>query len=89
MKTFTSDLERINSEMTDRTRLRFELYSRFEQGFLLSGATSIEDLLQDEVPETIEVCRSFCLQSLLEKNTATGHPFCLKSTVFQHKRDAQ
>ena len=54
-----SDLEKVNRQIKDRLKLRYELYTKFEQDFILEGCTAIEDLLQDHVPETIKVYQQF------------------------------
>jgi phospholipid-translocating ATPase len=56
-ETFKRNLESAKQNMVDREEMVREAYGEMESGLHLVGATGIEDLLQEDVVETIEkVC---------------------------------
>ena len=50
---FEAEVKAAEVDVENREALLMEAYDRLERGFVLLGATAVEDRLQDEVPETI------------------------------------
>ena len=50
---FFQDIEQAENDIVNREKLLSGIYSDFETGLTLLGATAVEDRLQDEVPDTI------------------------------------
>jgi P-type E1-E2 ATPase len=51
--TFTDECEQAEKDILNRDARLEAVYSDWEQGLTLIGATAVEDKLQDKVPETI------------------------------------
>jgi len=57
MKTFLENVAIAEKSLDDREEKLEEVYSEFENGFVLLGATAVEDKLQTDVPNTIHDLR--------------------------------
>lgn len=57
LKTFMPAFEKASASIENREQVLADLYKTIEIDLTLSGATAIEDRLQDGVPETIQLLR--------------------------------
>ncbi|KAJ6241987.1 putative phospholipid-transporting atpase [Anaeramoeba flamelloides] len=57
LEDFLKRFKKASNEIDNRDEALENVFSKFEQDFILLGATAIEDKLQDEVPQTIRILR--------------------------------
>ena len=58
VKELEAQIEKAEGELADKNERMEEIYSDFEKGMTLIGASGVEDKLQTGVPETISDLRS-------------------------------